>query len=96
MTRLKVEISGDSMWPTFSSGQRLDFEQVIDPTTVSINDVVLAQHPLKPGVLIVKRVKRMEGQRFFLEGDHPDPLASEDSHNFGSVLPSSVLGVWFP
>jgi len=58
--------------------------------------VVVARLPLKSGVVVVKRMKRAEGQSLFLEGDHPDPLASEDSHNFGPVNRSAVLGVWMP
>ena len=30
----------------------------------------------------------------FLTGDNPDPLASEDSHNFGPVPQSSVEARW--
>jgi hypothetical protein len=29
----------------------------------------------------------------FVEGDNPDPLASEDSHNFGRLPISNVIGV---
>ena len=44
----------------------------------------MAQHPLKPNVVVVKRVLRVESNGdLFLVGDNPDPLASEDSHNFG-------------
>lgn len=96
MVQFTVEISGDSMWPTFVSGQQLLFEEQADSSSISVNDVVVARHPLKSGVVVVKRVKRAEGQSLFLEGDHPDPLASEDSHNFGPVNRSAVLGVWMP
>ncbi len=55
--------------------------------------MVVAEHPLKRGVLLVKRLARIEeGGRLWLEGDNPDPTASEDSHNFGSVPPDAVLG----
>ncbi|MDA7491928.1 S26 family signal peptidase [Candidatus Poseidonia sp.] len=96
MVQFTVEINGDSMWPTFESGQRLLFEERADTSSITVNDVVVARHPLKRGVVVVKRVKRAEGESLFLEGDHPDPLASEDSHNFGPVDRSAVLGVWLP
>jgi len=41
---------------------------------------------------IVKRIKSIDGDRFFLEGDNPDPLASDDSHNFGTVKFDSIIG----
>ena len=96
MTLLQVEVIGDSMLPTFSSGQHLSFKPLDPSTIVSDGDVVVAKHPLKLGVMVIKRVKRVENGRLFLEGDHPDPLASEDSHNFGLVSRSSVLGLWVP
>jgi hypothetical protein len=35
---------------------------------------------------MIKRISTVEANgRLFLTGDHPDPLASEDSHNFGPV-----------
>jgi len=29
----------------------------------------------------------------FVEGDNPDPTSSNDSHNFGRIARSSILGV---
>jgi hypothetical protein len=56
--------------------------------------VVLAQHPLKPDVKVVKRVRHItDDGRLFLEGDQPDPLGSEDSHNFGPVKAEAILAV---
>jgi type IV secretory pathway protease TraF len=35
----------------------------------------------------------IEQDLIFVEGDHPDPTSSDDSHNFGKIPRSSVLGV---
>ena len=44
---------------------------------------------------MVKRILRVEPDgRLFLVGDNPDPLASEDSHNFGPVSLEAVRGKW--
>ena len=93
-TAVDVRIQGDSMWPTFSNDDLLEFTPV-NQAELTEGDVVLALHPLKPKVLLVKRIHRIETDgRLFLTGDNPDPLASEDSHNFGPVSPDSVQGKW--
>jgi nickel-type superoxide dismutase maturation protease len=96
MTRiLDVRIQGDSMWPTFFDGQLLQFTEVYATTRLEAGDVVLAHHPLKKEVLLVKRIARIEADgRFFLTGDQPDPTATEDSHNFGPVAQSGVVARW--
>ncbi|MAI09228.1 MAG: hypothetical protein CMA08_01415 [Euryarchaeota archaeon] len=89
-----VRIRGHSMWPTYTDGQTVTFRLTKDASALTAGSVVLAQHPLKADVKVVKRIRHVEDDgRFFLEGDHPDPLGSEDSHNFGSVKPAAILAV---
>ena len=88
---ISVVIRGDSMWPTFNDGDEIEFK-VIEDAVLKIGDIVVAQHPLKPKVKIVKRISLIEDGRYVLQGDNPDPLASEDSHNFGPIDQSLVLG----
>ena len=86
-----VRLVGESMWPTYPEGTVLTF-QPIGGDSVGPGDVVLVHHPLKPDVLIVKRILRIEPNKtLFLTGDQPDPLASEDSHNFGAVSRDAVI-----
>lgn len=86
-----VRLKGESMWPTYPEGTVLTFRPV-HGNSVGPGDVVLAQHPLKPDVLIVKRILRVEQNNdLFLTGDQPDPLASEDSHNFGPISRDAVI-----
>ena len=93
-TAVDVRIQGDSMWPTFSNDELVEFATVYDGP-LGKGDVVLVSHPFKPDVLMVKRVLRVEPDgRLFLVGDNPDPLASEDSHNFGPVSLEAVRGKW--
>ena len=96
MTRhLDVRIQGDSMWPTFTDGQLLRFCEIDEGEDVLPGDVVLAYHPLKVDVLMVKRVHRIEPDgRLFLTGDQPDPTSSEDSHNFGPVALDKIKAKW--
>ena len=91
---LDVRIQGDSMWPTFRDGDVLTFTQQ-NLSSLAVSDVILVSHPLKPEVRMVKRVLRIEANGdLFLVGDNPDPLASEDSHNFGPVPCRSVQARW--
>jgi nickel-type superoxide dismutase maturation protease len=86
---VKVVINGDSMLPTLKPGDIIKFS--VDES-LKEGDVVLAFHPLRKNMKIVKRIKSIDGGRFFLEGDNPDPLASDDSHNFGTVSFDSIIG----
>lgn len=54
-------------------------------------DVVVARHPQRKHVQIIKRVTAVQRDgRLFLQGDNPD--ASTDSRDFGTVSPAQVLG----
>ncbi len=92
----EVIVHGSSMWPTYREGERLlmtPLEGTPLEGALREGQVVVAKHPLKRGVLLVKRIARVEPDgRLWLEGDNPDPTASEDSHNFGSVALEAVLG----
>lgn len=86
---LRVLVKGDSMWPTLTEGDEI----FIDETGLPIVDsIVVFKHPLKSEICI-KRVVRIEGERLFVQGDNPDPLSSEDSHNFGTIASASIMGV---
>ena len=82
------QVEGDSMKPTLN-----DAEVVLVKRTrsVQIGDVVLANHPFKKSVKMLKRVTEISGQGHFqLAGDNPDE--STDSRTFGSIQPSDILG----
>lgn len=93
MTNFHVIIRGESMWPTFSDGQKLVGSK-LGKEVLTKGDIIVAKHPLKPKVTIVKRISEiLETGQLFLQGDNPDPLASEDSHNFGPLNISLVIGI---
>jgi|TARA_B100001996_G_C18132388_1_gene389611 nickel-type superoxide dismutase maturation protease len=87
---LNVKIKGDSMWPTFNDGDIISCEQY-SGQTISVGDLVVFRHPFKNEVTCVKRVKSLTEKGYFVEGDNPDPLASEDSHNFGHVPEDTIF-----
>ena len=61
-----VRIHGHSMWPTYDDQQIVPFRRKGPEETVPAGTVVLAQHPLKPNVRVVKRVRHLtEDGRLF-------------------------------
>ena len=48
-----------------------------------VGQVVVLEHPQRPGLLIVKRVERIGEDGFWVLGDAPE--ASTDSRQFGAV-----------
>ena len=89
---LNVVVTGDSMWPSIKDGDKLQFVE-IDNTPLIVGDIILFKHPFKSNIDCIKRIKLINEGKLFVEGGNPDPLASEDSHNFGWINTSSVDAV---
>lgn len=101
----RVEIEGASMLPTLFPG---DWALAVATRKVRRGDVVVVEHPGRPGYEMVKRVVHVPGdhvedrllhaEEFWVEGDRPD--ASTDSRQFGPVLreriKAKVLLVYWP
>jgi nickel-type superoxide dismutase maturation protease len=101
----RVEIEGGSMAPTLAPG---DWALVVTPSRLARGDVVVVEHPGRPGYEMVKRLTAVPGDRvgertladdeYWVEGDLPS--ASTDSRSFGTVrrdaLKAKVLLVYWP
>lgn len=101
----RVEIQGASMAPTLLPG---DWALTVARRRTSKGDVVVVEHPGRPGYEMVKRVIALPGERvgertleddeYWIEGDRED--ASTDSRHFGPVrreqLKARVLLVYWP
>jgi signal peptidase I len=102
----RIEIEGPSMRPVLEDG---DWALAVSPAELRPGDVVVIEHPARPGFEIVKRIIAVGGERapdgselapgeFWVEGDAAE--ASTDSRRFGSVGAGSVAGrvvlVWWP
>lgn len=90
---LNVKIKGDSMWPSFKDGDTLSCEEY-SGQSLAVGNIVVFTHPFKSNVTCVKRIKRITNSGLFVEGDNPDPLASEDSHNFGIVSIDAIIALY--
>ena len=76
------------MWPTLDDGCTVLVKRT---QTVRGGDIVLAKHPYKSSVKIVKRVAEiLPDGALILKGDNP--VESTDSRSFGSILKSDVVG----
>ena len=86
--REAFRVEGNSMMPTLDED---DVVLVKHSRRVKIGDVVLAQHPYKQSVKVLKRIAEVDDQgRYILTGDNPEE--STDSRTFGSIGATDILG----
>lgn len=102
----RVAIEGASMVPTLLPG---DWALAAPIRRYRRGDVVVLEHPSRPGYEMVKRLTAVPGDRvaddrvladdeYWVEGDHPQ--SSTDSGRFGPVrrgsLKARVLVIYWP
>jgi nickel-type superoxide dismutase maturation protease len=92
----QVEIEGPSMSPTLEPG---DWALTVGAARLRHGDVVVIEHPTRPGFDVVKRIIALPGEltadgrllrsdEFWVEGDNRG--ASTDSRQFGPVTRDRV------
>ena len=76
------------MLPTLKDGDAV----LIDPKAeVEVGDIVLANHPFKQSVKILKRISEISADdKFSLTGDNADE--SSDNRSFGEISKKDILG----
>jgi nickel-type superoxide dismutase maturation protease len=84
-----VAVDGDSMLPALAPG---DWLVVLPGARPRPGDVVVARHPERADVLIVKRVAHRSGSGWWLESDNQRARGRRDSWDFGAVPDCLVLG----
>jgi nickel-type superoxide dismutase maturation protease len=93
----RVEISGPSMEPTLQPG---DWALTTPARRPRVGDVVVVEHPGRPGFQMVKRIVAGPGDRapggralgpsaWWVQGENP--VASTDSRQFGPVARERIL-----
>ena len=87
-SRWAVRVSGNSMRPALENN---DIVLVRRAGKIAVGDIVLAAHPFKTSVTILKRVTAIdEAGRIELHGD--DPTESSDSRSFGAIPRKHIQG----
>lgn len=85
------KISGDSLFPFYKNGQRVLCRKIFSKTNINIDDTVVFEKDAYG--LMIKIVKIVEEDTYFVEGTSPDSI---DSRNFGVLLKKELkYKVWF-
>ena len=101
----RIEIQGASMVPTLLPG---DWALAVSGRRSQRGDVIVVEHPGRPGYEMVKRITALPGEtvgertldddEYWVEGDREE--ASSDSRHFGPVrrvhLKARVVLVYWP
>jgi nickel-type superoxide dismutase maturation protease len=90
----RVAVAERSMEPSLRPGDWLMVRRTITrgrPLRVRPGQVVVARHPERPDLLIVKRAARREHGGWWLASDNP-AAGAVDSRAFGVVPPSLIEG----
>ena len=87
-------IKGYSMYPNYTPGETIIFNEMSENqfNLLEVNDLILFLHPFKGDTKVFKRIKSLSHNMIFVTGDNPDPTSSFDSHNFGPIHKTDVLG----
>ena len=85
---LRVKVAERSMEPALRPG---DWLLVRRTRRIRPGQVVVARHPERPEMLIVKRAARRAGGGWWLESDNPE-AGAVDSRRFGAVPGSAHRG----
>ena len=85
---LRVKVAEVSMLPALRPG---DWLLVRRTRRIRPGQIVLARHPGRPDLLIVKRAARRQAVGWWLASDNPDP-AAVDSRRFGPVPDALIEG----
>ena len=90
-----IAVSGNSMSPTYNDGDWLLLKSIVRVDAKRapgfIGKVVLVERESYPGILLIKRVKRVDGNQIWVEGDNSD--ASTDSRQWGAITPEEIVGM---
>ncbi len=88
--RTRFAVVGPSMEPTLRAGQVVLVNRQADP---QVGDVVVAMHPRRRGLKIIKRMADgSAGAGWVLASDNAAEPNSEDSRTFGPVASSAIIG----
>lgn len=80
------------MLPTLRNGQTVFFHSA-DTSNFTVGDVVLIERESYPGIFYIKRVKIIDLNGIWVEGDNSSE--STDSRTWGYLSPNELIAVAF-
>tara|TARA_B100000941_G_C28469634_1_gene535628 strand:+ start:976 stop:1293 length:318 start_codon:yes stop_codon:yes gene_type:complete len=87
-------VKGDSMFPTFKNGDIIDMIKFNNNIDVSIDDIVVFDHPFKKDCRLIKRIKKItKDNKIFVQGDNKSYNHTSDSHNFGHIKTENLIAI---
>ncbi len=86
--RQRVRVVGRSMEPTLAEGEFVLVDRARQPRP---GQIVVAHHPHRNDLLVVKRLQAFEHRRLFLVSDNP--TEGTDSRTWGPVEFNQMVGV---
>ena len=79
------------MFPTLMHGDSLIMKKFkTNDRLPSVGTIVVAKHPFKKNLLIIKRVIKRNPSSIYIAGDNPE--FSSDSSDFGEIDKSLIVG----
>ena len=89
--RQYLRVVGDSMKGTISEGDLITYKKITSKDLdLKIGDIVVARHPQIKNKLIVKRIYRINSNKFDLRGDNCS--SSTDSRVWGLIELDLIVG----
>jgi len=87
----RVAVAERSMEPALRPGDWLLVRRRLRPARIRPGQLVIARHPGRPGMLLVKRAGRREAPGWWLQSDNPG-AGAVDSRSFGAVPDRLIEG----
>lgn len=75
------KISGDSLYPFYKNGERVVCRKVFRKTNIKVDDTVVFEK--NNYGMMIKKVKKVEDNAYFVEGTNPYSIDSRDFGNLG-------------
>lgn len=82
-----AKVEGSSMQPQLKAGDLILLRKT---QKLKVGQVAIARRPDRPNLLVIKRVKAVTKNGYWLEGDNQSE--SDDSRIFGEVEKNLILG----
>ncbi len=92
--RRRFRVTGLSMFPCLVAGEEVIAQ--VKAYELQINDIVVLSHPLRPHLIMIKRIKEVKlepktGKKsYFVQGDNIS--VSTDSRHFGWINEDLIIG----